>query len=209
MIEEATVMRCCTAPLLAALAVACLPTPAPTSAKDDAPPAAATALDGQIEVTLVAEPTTIRPHEELRVHIRLTNRSKHPAVVLRPVDGAYCDMRFVAYTWTVTREGTPARKHRLLRCGNVNNFRSDNFITLAPGGSYTFTTMGDAPNEYYDCSEPGLYEVTLTYTFDLKRRDRSGPLERQPDYVVPLLRRAAPVTATSAPVRIEVVAPKK
>lgn len=132
------------------------------------------------------------------------NQSNRELVVVRPVDGAGEGMRRVSYEWSVERDGRRIAPVAVGRCGNVNAYRAEDFIVLAPKES-TRVKIDDSflrpPELAYPMREPGVYTVTLHYQFNPDRPEQGLVTGEADAHTLALLRRAEQAEIASMPVR--------
>ena len=153
----------------------------------------ATTQPASLRVTLDADAREIVFH----------NQTDCELVVVKPVDGAGESMRAVYYTWEVTRDGKPLAPFAVTRCGNVNGYRVEDFIVLAPRAA-TRIRIDDSflrpPEQAYPMRDPGEYTVWLHYHYD-RQRPELGLAMGEPDAATrALLERAEEVQIVSDPV---------
>lgn len=137
-----------------------------------APPDGPTSTDGPpVAVTLTAADTTIAPGESPSFRVSIANLTDRPLLLVRSLDGSASGMRYPRLT--VDRTG-PAAPQPLLRCGNTNNLREDDFVAVDPGDS--FDPLGPGAFGHHllaqPLTEPGEYRYAMTYDTDEADIDR-------------------------------------
>lgn len=149
-----TVLLC--APLV--LGVGLTKPPQEPKAEDPGPP---------VEVVLTAESQTIEAGQVPAFSVRLINRSDETICLVGSLDGSDVGWRYPKLT--AQREG-PVETAAIGRCGNMNNLREEDFVTLKPGQGFD---PYDAERGFFGnqvlrekLTEPGEYTFTLTYDTD-------------------------------------------
>jgi hypothetical protein len=194
--------------LLACLLVVALCCTAPAEAQKRPTPGENAPLQkAGFDITLSSGAATIQPGQKMEVLVTLKNCGKEPLLVLQPLDGSDYGWRVANYEWKVRRNGVLQEPQELARCGNINSIRKADFVTLKGGESWSCKSPGSFLGEvttWYSFTEPGKYEITLTYSFNPNRKETGIPLGKNEAGVAALLRQALVIQKTSAPLVITV-----
>jgi hypothetical protein len=162
-------------------------------------------LTPSLSVSLTGPELPVLSGGRVSMSVVLSNRGERPVNILQPIDGCDCGWRPVRYQWSVTTQGREVERVGYARCGNVNAIEPSDFLTLRPGESFQPTSWIDSPDQFFDLTEPGDYQVSLTYQFDTILPKRGVVMGERTSEVSRLLAAVDVLTVRSTPITVRVV----
>ena len=94
--------------------------------------------------------------------------SKSSVIVSRALDGSDLGWRYPHYSYTLLDpEGIEVPQEQIIRCGNMNPLRIDDFVVLEPGESYNVYNYSflSRPSSYFNFNKSGHYYLRLNYSW--------------------------------------------
>lgn len=110
-----------------------------------------------LRLTIIGAKEKLLLGDTLTLTFKLTNAGSTPLLVLPPLDGSHEGWRFPRCRLTVRDEREQDRTPRLLRCGNTNPLKPDDFLRLKAGEELQVLRQGWKPDT------AGIYRLTFLY----------------------------------------------